>query len=179
MSSERPVKVVRPKCTPYYSTAQSDEGDRMLESSVSRQGVAEKEPSSQSLEAPAGWLNERSMSTHSVQHVTGPKVRSKSYSYYSTVATARSPQSDGDTSSSLDGSNVTERVARAPKRRKSQPKKRHRVTVDLVVRDGQIVEVSSASAVETQSLSDQSQVSTQGAADSTSAVLFVPKQSSV
>lgn len=179
MSSERPVKVVRPKCTPYYSTAQSDEGDRMLESSVSRQGVAEKEPSSQSLEAPAGWLNERSMSTHSVQHVTGPKVRSKSYSYYSTVATARSPQSDGDTSSSLDGSNVTERVARAPKRRKSQPKKRHRVTVDLEVRDGQIVEVSSASAVETQSLSDQSQVSTQGAADSTSAVLFVPKQSSV
>ncbi|KAJ4427657.1 hypothetical protein ANN_25305 [Periplaneta americana] len=179
MSSERPVKVVRPKCTPYYSTARSDEGDRMLERAVSRQGMTEKEPSSQSLEAPAGWADDRSLSSHSVQQVTGPKVRSKCYSYYSTAAAARSPQSDGDTSSSLEGLNVTERVSRAPKRRKSQPKKRHRVTVDLEVRDGQIVEVSSKSAMETRSSSDQSQVSTQGSADSASAVMFVPKQSSV
>lgn len=178
MSSERPVKVVRPKCTPYYSTAHSDEGDRMLERAVSRQGIAEKECSSQSLETPTGWSNERSVSTHSVQQISGPKVKSKCYSYYSTAAAARSPQSDGDTSSSLDGSNVTERVTRAPKRRKSQPKKRHRVTVDLEVRDGQIVEVST-SAVETLSSGDQSQVSTQGTADSTSTVMFVPKQSSV
>jgi len=178
MSSERPVKVVRPKCTPYYSTAHSDEGDRVLERAVSRQGMAEEEPLSQSLEAPTGWSNERSVCTHSVQQITGPKVKSKCYSYYSTAAAARSPQSDGDTSSSLDGSNVTERVTRAPKRRKSQPKKRHRVTVDLEVRDGQIVEVST-SAVETLSSGDQSQVSTQGTADSKSTVMFVPKQSSV
>lgn len=178
MSSERPVKVVRPKCTPYYSTAHSDEGDRMLERAVSRQGITEEEPLSQSLEAPTGWSNERSVCTHSVQQITGPKVKSKCYSYYSTAAAARSPQSDGDTSSSLDGSSVTERVTRAPKRRKSQPKKRHRVTVDLEVRDGQIVEVST-SAVETLSSGDQSQVSTQGTADSTSTVMFVPKQSSV
>jgi hypothetical protein len=179
MSSERPVKVVRPKCTPYYSTAQSDEGDRMLERAILSQGRGEKDPSSQSLDAAAGWSNGRSISTHSVQQITGPKVRSKCYSYYSTAAAARSPQSDGDTSSSLDGSNVTERVARAPKRRKSQPKKRHRVTVDLEVRDGQIVEVSSTSAVDTRLSGDQSQVSTQDTADSTSAVMFVPKQSSV
>jgi len=178
MSSERPVKVVRPKCTPYYSTAHSDEGDRMLERAVPRQGMAEGEPLSQSLEAPTGWSNERSVCTHSVQQITGPKVKSKCYSYYSTAAAARSPQSDGDTSSSLDGSNVTERVTRAPKRRKSQPRKRHRVTVDLEVRDGQIVEVST-SAVETLSSGDQSQASTQGTADSTSTVMFVPKQSSV
>lgn len=178
MSSERPVKVVRPKCTPYYSTAHPDEGDRMLERAVSRQGMAEEEPLSQSLEAPTGWSNERSACTHPVQQITGPRVKSKCYSYYSTAAAARSPQSDGDTSSSLDGSNVTERVTRAPKRRKSQPKKRHRVTVDLEVRDGQIVEVST-SAVETLSSGDQSQVSTQGTADSTSTVMFVPKQSSV
>lgn len=179
MSSERPVKVVRPKCTPYYSTAHSDEGDRMLERAVLNEGRGEKDPSSQSLDASPGWSNESSVSAHSVQQVTGPKVRSKCYSYYSTAAAARSPQSDGDTSSSLDGSNVTERVARAPKRRKSQPKKRHRVTVDLEVRDGQIVEVSSASGIETHLSGDQSQVSTKGTADSTSIVTYVPKQSSV
>lgn len=179
MSSERPVKVVRPKCTPYYSTAHSDEGDRMLERAVLSQGREEKDPSSQSLEAPAVWSSERNIATHSVHQITGPKVRSKCYSYYSSAAAVRSPQSDGDTSSSLDGSNVTERVARAPKRRKSQPKKRHRVTVDLKVRDGQIVEVSSTSAVETHLSGDQSHVSTQGTADSIPTVMFVPKQSSV
>lgn len=179
MSSERPVKVVRPKCTPYYSTAHSDEGERVLERSVLRQGMVEKEPSVQSLEAPAVLSNEESISTHSVQQMSGSKVKSKCYSYYSTAAAARSPQSDGDTSSSLDGSNVTDRISRAPKRRKSQPKKRHRVTVDLEVRDGQIVEVSSTSAVETQSSGDQSQIYAKGTSDSTSAVLFVPKQSSV
>lgn len=179
MSSERPVKVVRPKCTPYYSTAHSDEGDKMLERAVLNQGRGEKDLSSQSLDAPAGWSNEKSISTHSVQQISGPKVRSRCYSYYSTAAAARSPQSDGDTSSSLDGTNVTERVARAPKRRKSQPKKRHRVTVDLEVRDGQIVEVSSTSAVETHLSGDKSQVSTQGTIDSASIVTFVPKQSSV
>ncbi|PSN36302.1 hypothetical protein C0J52_15153 [Blattella germanica] len=179
ISSERPVKVVRPKCTPYYSTARSDDGDRIFERAVSRQTMVEQESSPQSIEAPSGWSDERSSSSHSMHQVTGPKVRSKCYSYYSTAVAARSPQSDGDTSSSLDGSNVTERVSRAPKRRKSQPKKRHRVTVDLEVRDGQIVEVSTTSAIETRSTSEQSQISTQGTAESTSAVLFVPKQSSV
>lgn len=179
MSSERPVKVVRPKCTPYYSTAHSDEGERMLERSVLRQGMVEMEPFVQNLESPAVWSNEESMSTHSVQQISGSKVKSKCYSYYSTAAAARSPQSDGDTSSSLDGSNVADRISRAPKRRKSQPKKRHRVTVDLEVRDGQIVEVSSKSAVETQSTGDQSQVFAKGTSVSTPTVVFVPKQSSV
>lgn len=75
-------------------------------------------------------------------------ARSKCYSYYSL---ARSPPSDGS-SSSLDNPeppSTPNTIPRVSKRRRHIPpaKRRHRVSVDMEVRDGHIVSVSSPSVV--------------------------------
>lgn len=65
------------------------------------------------------------------------QIRTKTMTYSS----SRSPQSEGDTSSSMDSPGHTpERGARAFRRKRQQNiKRRHRVVVDLEVKDGQIV----------------------------------------
>ncbi|XP_046668380.1 uncharacterized protein LOC124359565 [Homalodisca vitripennis] len=75
-------------------------------------------------------------------------ARSKCYSYYSL---ARSPPSDGS-SSSLDNPeppSTPNTIPRVSKRKRHIPpaKRRHRVSVDMEVRDGHIVSVSSPSVV--------------------------------
>lgn len=107
------------KCTPYYSAP--------TPVSHEHRDVSE--------------LLERRSSSKSI-------ARSKCYSYYSL---ARSPPSDGS-SSSLDNPEpptTPNTIPRVSKRRRHIPptKRRHRVSVDMEVRDGHIVSVSSPSVV--------------------------------
>ncbi|XP_066587472.1 uncharacterized protein [Prorops nasuta] len=67
------------------------------------------------------------------------QIRTKTMPY----STSRSPQSEGDTSSSMDSpAHTPDRAQRAFRRKRqpnNKPKRRHRVVVDLEVKDGQIV----------------------------------------
>nr|CAD7261406.1 unnamed protein product [Timema shepardi] len=186
MSSERPVKVTRPKVTPYYSSSSSLRETRSLsetrrcrshlsDQKLSQDGRIESSPTSQVYAEELGYPSQPQGTERSVKM----PVKTKGYSYYSV---AKSPPSDGGSSSSLDGSNTVERAPRVPKRKKSQPKRRHRVTVEMEVRDGHIVEVPTAPTqsvtVDTHSLSsDFSEHSP--STHSSESNIFVPKQSSV
>ncbi|XP_063978977.1 uncharacterized protein LOC135163457, partial [Diachasmimorpha longicaudata] len=104
--------------------------------------------------------------TRSTQRPVIVPVRAKSTPYYSTTSlsgesttssppmpiraqirtktipyTCRSPQSEGDTSSSMDSpAHTPDRVQRAFRRKRQQnAKRRHRVAIDLEIKDGQIV----------------------------------------
>lgn len=193
LSSEKTMKLTKPKCTPYYSTASCSS----LDSSVLGEKGILSQPSVDSNLKVQTFLDDTSLSSQSLSDrstslqttliekgtrgasssLKTPQ-RSKAYSYYSS---AKSPPSDGDSSSSLDAP-AAERTVRVPKRKKSQTRRRHRVTVDLEVRDGQIIEVASTSATTPDSIKEnhKSESSTLSTSTQKSTVKsFVPKQSSV